>query len=156
MQQIRKILKISLFPFNVIGRSSISRDSAITVQSYDYTMAREIDSYGMASGACSGSYLSLQVRVGTKEDIDWFYERLTKPDPNFFSLVFSPEYDDSGILSSSVGSLVVEGYIVDVEEIYDRNLSDSNDALQMLLNARVLVSNLRYDGENSNNLVKEF
>lgn len=147
-------VKVSLATVDICEQNLLSRNSLATVQSYDYNLVKIINPYGTVSDNAGGSVFKFTIRVGTKDNLTVYYERLQQTFQTAFSLLFNPIFDDSGNLVSYGGALIIRGYVVDLEEIYDRQLADTQGE-QMSLSVNVLIKKIIYIGEN-NNLSYEF
>ena len=67
-----------------------------------------------------------------------------------YSFLFNATFNASRRLSECQDAMVVTGYVVDVEETYESALSEDGEAEQMLINAKILMSNIKYLGRERN------
>ena len=63
-----------------------------------------------------------------------------------YSFLFNAVFGANGRLRDSEDALVATGYLVDVEEVYGKVSAEDGTPEQMLIHARLLLSNLAYLG----------
>ena len=126
-------IKVALFADNVLEQLVLRRTDSIVVQQYSYALERPRNAHGVAYGNSSGGILTIDVRIGSRDTMRTYYERLSQNYSTAFSLVFNARYDETGILDDYDGGMIVEGYLTDIGE-------------QMKLRFKVLVTDMTHIG----------
>ena len=152
MQRISNQTKVVLFPDNYQEQAYITKEKCIAVQHYSYTLQRNRNAYGEPDGRISGSAVTLTIRVGSRDSLRLFYQRLTQHYSSTYSLLFDATYDVQGYLTDQSGALIVEGYVVDVQELFDRDQANE-EGEQMSLVCEILLTSVSCVG--MNHLLKE-
>ena len=145
MQRISNQTKVVLFPDNYLEQAYITKEKCMVVQRYDYTFQRNRNAYGEPYGRISGSSLTLTIRVGSRDSLRLFYQQLKQPYSATYSLLFDATYDAQGYLVERSGALLVEGYIVDIQEHFDRDQAD-DEGEQMSLVCEILLTGVTCEG----------
>lgn len=124
---------------------TVSRSQLLRVDSYEFSLQRSRNNLGVPYGASSGNRVLLTVSVGSKDRLKVFYERLSETTMSSVSLVFDAKCDEDGFLipNSCEGIIVMEGYVVDIDERYDSATQDDEEGstidIQLLLNGMCVV-----------------
>jgi len=147
MSTLSNNTKVVLYPDNFLDHNQIvPKHRCMTVQSYEYEIARNRNAYGEAYGSGSGNVVTIKVRVGSRDSLKVFYDRLTETFSSSLTLIYDVHYDDQGFVNEygHDGALVLDGYIVDIDETYGRSKSDRNNeevtlTLKFLTNSMVVV-----------------
>ena len=147
-------IKVALFADNVLEQLVLRRTDSIVVQQYSYALERPRNAHGVAYGNSSGGILTIDVRIGSRDNMRTYYERLSQNYSTAFSLVFNARYDETGILDDYDGGLIVEGYLTDIGESFDRDKAEAHGE-QMKLRFRVLINSLTCIGA-THNLTQNF
>ena len=142
-------IKVALFADNVLEHLVLRRTDSIVVQQYSYALERPRNAHGVAYGNSSGGILTIDVRIGSRDNMRTYYERLSQNYSTAFSLVFNARYDETGILDDYDGGLIVEGYLTDIGESFDRDKAEEHGE-QMKLRFKVLVTNMTHIGLSRN------
>ena len=124
MQNYSNNIKVALFADNVLEQLVLRRTDSIVVQQYSYALERPRNAHGVAYGNSSGGILTIDVRIGSRDNMRIYYERLSQTYSTSFSLVFNARYDETGILDDYEGGMIVEGYLTDIGESFDRVVLD--------------------------------
>jgi len=151
MAEMSDTVKVALYVRDITesGSGYVHRKDSITVRKYDYTMTRDVDSGKLADGLGTTDIFSVCIRVGARDNIRRFYECMTHSYSHTFSLVFNAKYGEDDNLYDYDGALLVDGYIVGIDEIYERTKADT-EGRQMFLEMRIRVRRVTYIGENEN------
>ena len=145
MQRISNQTKVILFPDNYLEQAYITKEKCMAVQHYDYTFQRNRNAYGEPYGRISGGSLTLSIRVGSRDSLRLFYQQLKQHYSATYSLLFDATYDAQGYLAERSGALLVEGYIVDIQEHFDRDQAD-DEGEQMSLVCEILLTGVTCEG----------
>ncbi len=154
MQRLSNHTKAVLFSENLLEQQVMRRDNATVIMHLDYTLGRPRNDFGTPYGRMSGSKMLVTVRVGTRDNKE-YYERLTMNESQTFTIVFNATYDEWGMLANYESATVVEGYIVGITENYDSDKA-AEQSEQMTLEFSFLLTSITYIGENDNNLTLNF
>ena len=145
MQRISNQTKVILFPDNYLEQAYITKEKCIAVQHYDYTFQRNRNAYGEPYGRISGGLLTLTIRVGSRDSLRLFYQQLKQHYSATYSLLVYATYDAQGYLAERSGALMVEGYIVDIQELFDRDQANESGE-QMSLVCEILLTSVTCEG----------
>lgn len=139
------IAKLSESNFqDVVQQDAFRRSNGSAVQQYQYTCAMQRDRVGTVFGDPESVIFDFSVCV-MKTGQNLFYEKLQDNGTDQYSFVFNAIFDDDK-LQSFDQAIMVEGYIVDVEE------AGSNDNEQATIQVKLLASNLTYIHKNNDKL----
>lgn len=126
---------------------NVSQNNGYTVQHFSYELSRDRDSKGVPFGETSPSFLDFTVRIATKDSAKVFFERMSITETFPYSFLFNASFNGVRRLSDCEDAMVATGYVIDVEEIYEDAAPGNQDARQMLVHVKLLVSNLVYLGQ---------
>ena len=98
MQNYSNNIKVALFADNVLEQLALRRTNSVVVQHYNYALQRVRNPHGVAYGNSPGGILTIDVRIGSRDNMRTYYERLSQNYSTSFSLVFNAQYDELGIL----------------------------------------------------------
>jgi hypothetical protein len=108
-------------------------------------------------GASKPVILRFTIRVNSPSHARELYQRLALNGHNDFSILFNVTYDNNSRLAGYEDGMVVNGYVVSVEEKYSSLRDESGLDKQMELDVKVLVRSTIYLGrEEQNNLKSIF
>ena len=125
---------------------NVLQDNGFTVQHFRYECRRNRNAAGHPYGPTLPAYLDFTVRVSSGEAGKVFFERLRANETFPYSFLFNANFNGMRRLSECQDAMVATGYIIDLEESYDKDPGDDGSAEQMLIHARLLLSNLAYLG----------
>lgn len=125
---------------------SVWQNNCFTVQHYHYLCRRERNDAGIPYGRTVPSFLEFTIRVAAADSAKTLMERMQSQESFPFSFVFNASFAENRRLSDWEDAMVVRGYLVDVEETYDKTQAEAGAQEQMLIKGRLLLSNLAYVG----------
>ena len=125
---------------------SVWQGNCFTVQHFSYQCCRGRDGSGIPYGATLPSFLSFTVKVSTADNGKTFFKRMGLDETFPYSFLFNAVFAANGRLGDCEDAMVATGYLVDVEEDYANASSSDGSEDQMLIHARLLLSNLAYLG----------
>ena len=125
---------------------NVWRDNCFVIQHFHYDCHRRRNDAGEPYGPTVPAYLSFTVRVTSDNNGKILFERMQSHDTFPYSFLFNATFNASRRLSECQDAMVVTGYVVDVEETYESALSEDGEAEQMLIHAKILMSNIKYLG----------
>ncbi|MDO4949444.1 MAG: hypothetical protein Q4E55_04665 [Bacteroidales bacterium] len=139
---------MSLLTENFKEASPVKREKCVTVQSLDYKLQRSRDAFGRSYGCAQGGLMRVSVLIGSKNNTKVFYERLKNTTPTSFTLFWNARYNQSGELTDCDAATVAEGYVVDVQEKYDRDKAET-EGEHPCLTFQLLLTKITYHGTNT-------
>ena len=117
---------------------TVWQDNCFTVQQFTYQCERRRNQSGVPYGPTLPAFLDFTVRVASGESGKVFYSRMNSREPFPYSFLFNASFNDMRRLANCEDSMVVKGYIIDVEEVFDEH---------MLIHGKLLLCNLAYLGQ---------
>ena len=126
--------------------------NGFTVQHFRYECCRRRNESGLPYGPTLPAYLDFTVRIASEDSGKVFYERMRTNETFPYSFLFNASFNTRRQLSECEDALVATGYIVDLEEEYESAPAADGSAEQMLVHARLLLSNLTYLGREDRTL----
>lgn len=144
---LSKELKAMLVMEDIMEQGvSVWQGNCFTVQHFSYELHRGRDGHGLPFGATLPSFMEFSVKVSSDSSGKLFFKRMHQDQTFPFSFIFNAVFNAQGRLTDCDDSMVASGYLIDVEEIYgEESHSDGTDE-QMLIKARLLLSNIAYAG----------
>lgn len=126
---------------------NILQNNGFTVQHFSYELNRNRNPQGVPYGETGSSFLNFTVKVASKDSAKVFFERMFITETFPYSFLFNASFNGVHRLSDCEDAMVATGYVVDVEEIYESFAPGNQDARQMLVHVKLLVSKLAYLGQ---------
>lgn len=124
---------------------SVWQSNCYTVQHFSYECRRRRNESGVPYGPTTPSYLDFSVRIANAESGKVFFERMKTYQSFPYSFLFNASFNDMRKLSECEDAMVATGYIIDLEETYDKPQEDGVQE-QMLLRGKLLLCNIAYLG----------
>ena len=124
---------------------SVWQGNCHTVQHFTYECRRHRNDSGIPYGDTLPAYLNFTIRLADGESGKVFYERMLSHDPFPYSFLFNASFNDMRRLSDCEDAMVASGYIIDLEENYDKP-QEPGSGEQLLLKGKILLSNIAYLG----------
>jgi len=132
---------------------NILKENCLTVQHFNYECMHKKNESGEIYGAINPVILDFTVRINSPLHTLLFYKELVSNEHFSFSFLFNVTYDANQRIKSYEDGMVVDAFIVRMEEVYQskgflRNLgTGTNDTdSQMLLHVKLLVRSVAYLG----------
>lgn len=133
--------------------ANILKENCLTVQNFNYDCVRKRTQKGDIYGAMDPVILSFTIRVNDQLQAMRFFKAIVSNLTTSLSFLFNATYDPRMRLKDYEDGLVVNGYVVGVEEVYQTEANENGEFQQMLLNVKLLVGRVTYLGnEESSNL----
>ena len=126
---------------------SVFQNNCFTVQQFSYRCELDRDAAGVPFGNTLPSYLYFTVRIASDESGKTFFERMISTESYPFSFLFNASFNSSRRLTAWDDAMVATGYLVEVEELYDKEPVQAGAQEQMLIRAKLLLCNLAYAGQ---------
>jgi len=147
-------IKAVLFPGNINDdERSILKDNCLTVQHFSYTCDRNRDDAGFPQGPTLPTGITFVLRLLHPNDSKVFYTRLTDNDPHAYTFIFNASYGQNGRIASYDDALLVNGYVVDVEDSFCTQSAADGYTEQMLITVKMLVNSLTYKGKENDKVL---
>ena len=127
----------------------ITSDQCMSVQHFDYHCAHKRDAKGRTYQANEPAILRFRVRLNSAEQAQLFYQKLTDSEFGFLSFVFNVTFSETGRLQDYDDAMVIEGYIVDLQEDFHSAALAEREEL-ITLSVRMLVRAITYLGQYDN------
>ena len=124
--------------------TTVTRDQCMTVEKFQYHCERKRDSYGHTYGASDPVELTFCVRINSADQAQPFYQQLTEEEHDVVSFLFNATFSDTKRLSGYDEAMAIEGFIVDIQEVFHSATLSAQDEEQVLLRARMLVRSIIY------------
>ena len=125
---------------------NVMQSNCFTVQHFSYACSRRRNDAGAPYGPTLPAYLDFTVKVASGDSGKIFFERMYQKGTFPYSFLFNADFNDMRRLATCEDAMIVTGYIIDVEECYDKDFRQDGSSEQMLIRARLLLSNIAYLG----------
>ena len=129
---------------DVVLKNRFQQQQGYTVQQFSYACKKQRDEAGTTFGVSSGVVVDFTIRVMTN-DQTLFYDKLKDLGADHYSFVFNGTFEN-GKLKYYDNAIMVDGYVVDVEE------TAANDHNQALMHVKLLARQLSYIHHDGNGL----
>lgn len=147
-------LKAVLFLEDMLDtHSPIYQSQCLTVQQFSYQFHRSRDEYGVPFGPTVSVLMEFAVRVVQPTDDKIFYERMRGIHPFPYTFIFNATFNEQRQMTGYEDSMVVHGHVVDLEEVYSDQPLANGTTDQMLVNVKLLLSDVTYEGNTANRLL---
>lgn len=141
------------------GQSVVTSDSkCYTIQDFAYACHRERNSGGFPYGPTHSACIDFTVKLESADRGQKFYDYIDANEPVAFSFLFDTSTNGRSKLLDFVNSMIVRGYVVDIEENYDKDPDkyaaseqDKGKPRLMLMRVRILVSDIAIVSDQKDN-----
>lgn len=148
MANLSNNIKAILIPEDFSEMARVSQDKCLTLQHFDYKCQRCRNEEGTPYGSTVSVILNCTFR--TVEDLHIYYDCLKKNSPQAFTFIFNATFDPHKHLYDYEDAMIVNGYVVDIEEDFNSAMNEAGETEQILCNVKMLLSNITYVGKSSN------
>ena len=131
----------------------VTSPTCYTLQDFGYSCHRERGNGVFPYGPTLSTGLDFTVKLENSKRGKSFYENMNENTPTAFTFLFDTSLNKKNTLSSFVNAFVVRGYVVDVEESYDKNPDnnvvnekDAGKPRMMLMHVRLLMTDITFVG----------
>ena len=128
---------------------NILKENCMTVQHFNYECVHKRNDAGEIYGAVNPVILDFVVRVNSPRHARAFYRELVSNECANLSFLFNVTYNEYQRLSDYEDGMVVNGYIVHIEEEYTSNTDQSGSNTQIELHVRLLSRSVTYQGSDN-------
>lgn len=144
-------LKAVVVPDNFLDNPiNVLKENCLTVQHFDYQCEHKRNDSGEVYGATKPVILQFTIRVNSPRHARTFYRRLISNEHTCFSFLFNITYGANERMTNYDDGMVVDGYVVHVEETYSTKIEEDGGDKQMLLNVTLQVRSVIYLGRENN------
>jgi hypothetical protein len=158
MATLSNELKAVLFRENFLDNPrNVLKENCLVIQHFSYECERMRNNSSDVYGASKPVILKFSIRVNSPSHAREIYQRLALNGHFDYSILFNVTYDTNQRLKDYEDGMVVNGYVVSLEERYSSLQDDAGVDKQMLLEVKLLVRSTTYMGrERQNDLVSVF
>jgi hypothetical protein len=139
-------LKAVLFLGDITELKNLRQEDGYTIQDFDYQSFRSRDKLGQPYGPSNASLARITLRSISGDGYKSLYNILKQRECYSFSVLYNVKYADDRLVESYDTATVLNGYIVEIEEIFSTNNKKSPS---MILNMKVLLHDVNYIGVNT-------
>ena len=129
---------------------NILKENCMTVQHFNYECVHKRNDAGEIYGAINPVTLEFVVRINSPRQAKAFYKELVSNEHCHFSFLFNVTYNDNQRLSNYEDGMVVNGYIVHIEEEYTSRTNQAGSSTQIELHVKILSRSVTYLGSDNN------
>jgi hypothetical protein len=133
--------------------ASVTQDKCLTVQRFNYTCQRKRDHTGKAYGPTDPVFMNFAIRVNSPEQAKPFYQNMVSTAHYPISFLFNASFNATFRLSDYADAMVVDGYVVEVEDNFNSGDPDMEETDQMILDVKLQVRSITYLGKGNNKVM---
>lgn len=141
--ELRAVVIPDNFLENTIG---VLKENCLTVQHFDYQCEHKRNQSGEVYGATDPVLLKFTIRINSPRHAKPFYRELISNDHANFSFLFNAIYNNLDRLSDYEDGMVVNAYVVHVEEEFKSPTKRDSQSEQILLTVTLQVRSVKYLG----------
>lgn len=151
-------LKALVVPENFLDNPmNVLKENCLTVQHFDYECDHKRNDSDEVYGPTEPVILRFSVRVNSPAHARVFYKSLVSNSYFNFSFLFNTTFNANQRIADYEDGMVVNGYVVSVEENFNSAANQNGEDEQILLDVTLLVRSVIYLGrEQQNNLNSVF
>lgn len=140
-------LKALMVPEDFLENSmAVLKEQCLTIQHFDYQCEHKRNAVGDIYGPTEPVILKFTVRANSPKHAKVFYSNLLSNHYNSYSFLFNVTFNAMQRLSNCEDGMVVNGYVVSVEENYSSSKDATGEEEQILLEITILVRSVVYMG----------
>lgn len=129
---------------------SILKEHCLTVQHFDYECEHKRNEAGEIYGALEPVILEFTVRANSPYQAREFYKEIMSNGHANYSFLFNATFNENQRLKDYDDGMVVNGYLVHIEETYSSKANQDGSSSQIELTAKVFARSVVYLGSNNN------
>ena len=126
------------------GGQNVLKEKCCTVEYFGYRCERSRNDAGFPYGVTNPAVLSFTVRLVVSKEGTIYHQRLLENTPSDYKFFFNATFNDQQRLKSFDNLLIVNGYVIDVEDDFN---SDVKESRQMLVRVKLFVNSITYKGK---------
>ena len=125
---------------------NVLKENCLTVQHFDYQCEHKRNASGEVYGPTEPVMLKFTIRVNSPKHAKVFYHHLLSHSCFSYSFLFNATFNANQRLADYEDGMVVNGYVVSVEENFSTGRNMTGEDEQILLNVRILTRSVTYLG----------
>lgn len=129
---------------------NVMKENCMTVQHFNYECEHKRNEAGEIYGAINPVMLEFTVRVNSPRQARAFYKELVSNEHSNYSFLFNVKYNENQRLNTYEDGMVVNGYIVHIEENYTTAAQEDGSNTQIELSVKLLSRSVTYLGADNN------
>lgn len=133
---------------------NVMKEHCLTVQHFDYQCEHKRNASGEVYGPTEPVLLKFTVRVNSPRHAKSFYSNLLSNCHSNYSFLFNATFNANQRLGNYEDGMVVNGYVVSVEENYSTGRNMTGEDEQILLDVIIQVRSVTYLGREEQNNYK--
>ncbi|MBQ2025806.1 MAG: hypothetical protein II215_04980 [Paludibacteraceae bacterium] len=137
--QLKAVFALGNFTDEVV----LYKQMCSTICQFDYACKRDVDEAGRQTGITNTTVMTVALKSATVDKYKELYKALKSTQISCFSVLFNAVFDQDNQLSDYYGGMVVDGYVVDIEESFDVASLNPNG---MSLTVKIVVNTIKYVG----------
>ena len=122
----------------------------MTVQHFNYECVHKRNESGEIYGSVNPVMLDFVIRANSPRQARAFYKELVSNEHTNFSFLFNVTYNENQRLDSYEDGMVINGYIVHIEEEYTSRTNQAGSSTQIELHVKILSRSVTYLGADNN------
>lgn len=148
-------LKAIVVPENFLENpKNVLKENCLTVQHFDYQCEHKRNESGEVYGPTKPVMLKFAVRVNSPKHARVFYRNLVTNSHYNYSFLFNATFNGYQRLADFEDGMVINGYVVSVEEKYSSEKNQNGEEEQVLLDVTLMVRSVNYMGREEQNNYK--
>ena len=133
---------------------NVLKENCLVVQHFDYQAEHKRNSAGEVYGPTEPVMLKFTIRVNSPRHARVFYSNLLSNAHSNYSFLFNATFKSYQRLADYEDGMVVNGYVLSVEENYSATRSITGEEEQILLDVTILTRSVTYMGREEQNNYK--
>lgn len=129
---------------------SVMKENCLTVQHFDYLCEHKRNDSNQLFGATQPVIMNFTVRVNSPRHAKTFYQRLLNNGYESYTFLFNATYNENQRLKDYDDGMVVDGYVIRIEESYQSEKDANGTSEQMTLDIQLLLRSVTYLGRSNN------
>ena len=129
---------------------NILKENCMTVQHFNYDCVHKRNDSGEIYGAVNPVTLDFVIRVNSPRQAKAFYKEIVSNEHSNFSFLFNVTYNANQRLENFEDGMVVNGYIVHIEENYASRADQAGSNTQIEMKVKILSRSVTYLGSDNN------
>ena len=129
---------------------NVMKENCMTVQHFNYECEHKRNEAGEIYGAINPVMLEFTVGVNSPRQARAFYKELVSNEHSNYSFLFNVTYNENQRLNTYEDGMVVNGYIVHIEENYTTAAQQDGSNTQIELSVKLLSRSVTYLGADNN------
>jgi hypothetical protein len=140
-------LRAVVVPENIFDNpQNVLKENCLSVQHFDYQCEHKRNASNEIYGPTDTVILKFTVRLNSPKHARVFYQNLVSNDYYDYSFLFNSTYNAFQRLENFEDGMVVNGYVVNVEEDYCNDQKGTGEYEQVLLHITLLARSVVYLG----------